>query len=268
MVSKEAEKMMEDYLKKVERSMTEASKAKKQEVLKTLRAHIMDALQDQKGKMPETEIVKNTIKDLGMPKTESLLQKLVPFIILNIVGLFIIGVEAIAGRGYTFSVPYFVCVFSAVAVWEVWRHTIGERFENRRIDVIGFWLVYLVVIGELFLIEHYIFPVMGPATIMRVLEFVALREVLLGVVNPSIFVDLLLYQTLQSLLVELLLGFPGTGGVKLTSTVALIGGIITVLMSGFLILMPQEFQSKKCSNCGKEVEGNAKFCWSCGEELS
>ncbi len=267
MVSKEAENMIEDYLKKVEKSMTEASKAKKQEVLKTLRSHIMDALQDQKGKMPETEIVKNTIKDLGVPKTERFAEKLIPLIVLTVVGLFILTVENIAGLMYHFSLPYFVCVFSAVGVWEVWRRTIGERFENRRIDIIGFWLIYLVAIVELFLLEHYIIPVMGPATILKLVGFVSVRDALLGFVNPPIVVDLLMYEALKSLSFEILI-VSAPGGIGLTSMVALSAGIITVLMSGFLILRPQEFQSKKCSNCGKEVEGNAKFCWNCGEEIA
>lgn len=269
MISKEAETIIEDYLRKVEKSMTEASKAKKQEILKTLRSHIMDAVEDQKGKMPETAIVKNTIKDLGVPKTESFAKKLIPWIVLTVVGLFVLAIENIAGRGYTFSIPYFVCVFSAVGVWEVWSHTIGERFENRRIDVIGFWLVYLVVVVELFLLEHYItLPAIGPTTILKITEFIAIRDILLGVINPPIIVDLLLYETLKSLWLEILTGLPALGGISLTSLVALNGGIIAILMSGFLIIRPEEFQSKKCSSCGKEVDGNAKFCWNCGEEIT
>ncbi|MEM3562936.1 MAG: hypothetical protein QXR19_06895 [Candidatus Jordarchaeaceae archaeon] len=257
MVSKEAEKMMEDYLKKVEKSMTEASKAKKQEVLKTLRAHIMDALQDQKGKMPETEIVKNTIKDLGMPKSESLFQKLIPYIVLTIVGLFIVAIETIAGRGYTFSVPYFLCVFSAVAVWEVWRHTIGERFENRRIDVIGFWLVYLVVVAELFLLGLYIaFPAIGSTSI---LDVVVSRGILIGSFDSALIAELLLLKTFNAL--------PTIGGLGLTSVVVLVGGILAIIMSAFIIVTPKEFQSKRCPNCRKEIDGNTKFCWNCGEAI-
>lgn len=63
---------------KVDKSMTDVSKTRRQEVLKTLKSHIMDALEDQKGRIPEARIVKNTIKDLGTPKKKSLAQKLAP----------------------------------------------------------------------------------------------------------------------------------------------------------------------------------------------
>ncbi|MFB0561394.1 MAG: hypothetical protein ACETWM_09305 [Candidatus Lokiarchaeia archaeon] len=268
MVSKEAKTMIEDYLKKVDKSMTEISKARKQEILKTLRSHIMDAIEDQKGKMPETKIVRNAIKDLGEPKTESFAKKLIPWIVITIVGLSIFVLENIAGRGHTFSLPYFVCVFSALGIAELWPHTIGRRFEDRRIDIIGLWLVYLVVVVELFLLEYYItLSTVGPTTITNIIGFFVVRDILLGIVNPPIVVDLLLLDTLESFLLETLTGLPALGGLSLTSIVAVNGGILGILMSVFMILRPGEFQSKRCLNCGKEVDGNAKFCWNCGEEI-
>nr|MDO8080247.1 zinc ribbon domain-containing protein [Candidatus Freyarchaeota archaeon] len=257
MVSKEAETMIEEYLKKVDKSMTGASKSRKQEILKTLRSHILDALEDQKGKMPETKIVKSAIKDLGVPKTERFAEKLAPWIVIAIVCLGVFVLETVLGRGYIFTVPLFVCSFSALGIAEFWGRTIGRRFENRRIDVVGLWLVYVVVVAELFLLGLYIaFPAIGSTSI---LDLVVPGSILIGSFNPAFIAGLLLLKTFNAL--------PAIGGFSLTSMVALIGGILAVLMSAFIIIAPEEFQSKMCPNCGKEVEGNAKFCWSCGEAI-
>ncbi len=257
MVSKEAETMIEDYLKKVDQSMTDVSKARKQEILKTLRSHILDALEDKKGKMSEAKIVKSTIKDLGVPKTESFAEKLAPWIVIAVVCLGIFVFETVTGHGYIFTVPSLVCSFSALGIAELWGHTISRRFENRRIDVIGLWLVYLVVVAELFLLGLYIaFPAIGSTSI---LDLVVSRGILIGSFDPTLIAELLLLKTFNAL--------PTIGGLSLTSMVVLIGGILVIIMSAFIIIAPKEFQSKRCPNCGKEVDGNAKFCWNCGEAI-
>lgn len=257
MVSKEAETMIEDYLKKVDKSMTEVSKSRKQEVLKTLRSHILDALEDQKGKMSETKIVKSTIKDLGIPREKRLGEKLAPWLVIAVVCLGIFVFETVTGRGYIFTVPSFICSFSALGIAELWGHTISKRFENRRIDVIVLWLVYLVIVAELFLLGLYItLPTIGSTDI---LDLIVSRGILIGSFDPTLIAELLLLKTFNAL--------PTIGGLNLTSMVVLIGGILVIIMSAFIIIAPKEFQSKRCPNCGKEVEGNAKFCWSCGEAI-
>jgi hypothetical protein len=255
MVSKEAERMIEEYLEKVDKSMTGASKAKKQEVLKTLRSHILDALEDQKGKMPETKIVKNTIKDLGEPKTESLIERLTPWVIIPIVCLGVFALENFLGHGYIFTVPLFVCSFSVLGILELWKRIVEERFVKKRIGVIQIWLVYVVVVVELFLFEHYVqFPVIGSTNI---LDIVIAGSLLTGSFDALLIGQLVLLRVFDV--------FPVIGGLSLASMVTLIGGILAVIVSAFIIIAPEEFLGKTCFNCGKEVDGKAKFCWNCGE---
>lgn len=257
MVSKEAETMIEEYLKKVDKSMTGASKAKKQEILKTLRSHILDALEDQKGKMPETKIVKNAIKDLGEPKTESLIERLAPWVVIAIVCLGVFALENFLGRGYVFTVPLFVCSFSVLGILELWKRIVEERFVNKRIGVIQIWLVYVVVIAELFLLGYYVqFPVTGS---INILDFVIVGSVLTGSFDASLIGQLIFLRIFNV--------FPVIGGLSLANMVALIGGILAVIVSAFIIIAPEEFLGKTCFNCGKEVDGNAKFCWNCGEAI-
>jgi hypothetical protein len=257
-VSKEAETMIEDYLKKVDKSMTDVSKTRRQEILKTLRSHIMDALEDQKGRTPEARIVKNTIKDLGTPKKKSLAQKVAPWIIVSIVCLLMFIFETVAGHGYTFTVLAFVWEFSALGIEELWTHNIEPRFDNKRINVVGLWLAYIILVAELFLLGLYIdFPVIGSTSI---LNLVVSRGLLIGSFDSTFIAELLLLNSFNAL--------PAIGGFSLAGMVALFGGILAVVMSGFIIIAPEKFQSKKrCPNCGKKVEGKAKFCWNCGEAI-
>lgn len=257
MVSKEAEKMIEEYLEKVDKSMTSVNKSRKQEILKTLRSHIMDAIEDQKGKMPETKIVKNTIKDLGEPKTESFTEKLAPWIVIGIICLGVFALENVLGRGYIFTVPLFVCSFSVLGILELWKRVVEERFVGKRIGAMQIWLVYVVVIAELFLLGHYIqFPVIGSTNI---LDLVIPVSIMAGSFDTSLIGQLVLLRIFNV--------FPAIGGLSLTNLVALIGGVLAVVISAFIIIAPEEFQGKKCSSCGKEVDGNAKFCWNCGETI-
>lgn len=257
MVSKEAETMIEEYLKKVDKSMTSVSKARKQEILKTLRSHILDALEDQKGKMPENKIVKNTIKDLGEPKTESLVEKLAPWAVTAIVCLGVFALESFLGRGYIFTGPLFVCSFSFLGILALWKLIVEERVVNKRIGVIQIWLVYIVVVAELFLLGHYVrFPVIGSTNI---LDLIIAGSVLTGGFDTSLIGQLVLLRIFDV--------FPVVGGLSLANMVALIGGILAVIVSAFIIIAPDEFLGKTCLNCGKEIDGNAKFCWNCGEAV-
>jgi hypothetical protein len=144
-----------------------------------------------------------------------------------------------------------------LGIAELWRYIVGKRFENKRMGVIQIWLVYVVVVAELFLLGHYIaFPVIGSTNI---LDLVIPVSIMTGGFDVSLVGALVLLRIFNV--------FPVIGGLSLTNMVALIGGILAVVMSAFIIIMPEEFQSKRCSYCGKEVDGNAKFCWSCGEAL-
>ncbi|MEM3587738.1 MAG: hypothetical protein QXO71_10510 [Candidatus Jordarchaeaceae archaeon] len=257
MVSKEAETMIEEYLRKVDKSMTCASKVKRQEVLKTLRSHILDALEDQKGKMPETEIVKSAIKDLGEPKTESFIERIAPWIVIAIICLGVFALENFLGRGYIFTVPLFVCSFSVLGILELWKRTVEERFVNKRISVIQIWLVYVVIVAELFLLGYYVqFPVIGSTNI---LDLVIAGSVLTRGFDTLFIGQLVLLRTFGV--------FPVIGGLSLANMVAFVGGILAVILSIFIIITPKEFQGKTCFNCGKEIDGNAKFCWNCGEAV-
>ena len=87
-MNKESEKILNDFLKQVKESLEYMPKSEVEDRLSTIKAHVLDAIEDQKGKLPEVEIVKNAIKELGIKLKPKKTKKAV---VLDIIGIGIIG---------------------------------------------------------------------------------------------------------------------------------------------------------------------------------
>ncbi len=76
----ESEILIERYLKKIKKSLKGHPKKEIEDRIKTIKAHICDAIQDQKENLSELEIIKNTIEDLEVPYIKILTKdKLISF---------------------------------------------------------------------------------------------------------------------------------------------------------------------------------------------
>ena len=58
-MKKQSEKILNDYLKQVRDSLEYMPKPEVEDRINTIRTHILDAIEDQKGELPEEEIIEN-----------------------------------------------------------------------------------------------------------------------------------------------------------------------------------------------------------------
>ncbi len=153
-MKKETEKLLNNYLKQVKNSMEYMPKSEVDERLNTIRNHILDAIEDQKGELDEIKIVENAIKELGMTIKTKRTKKdiLLDFLGYGIIGIFIIILDWLffyPRFQINASIPYFVIILPAALGWEIWNFTVKPRLTDPRYNLIYAWIFYPVLIIEL-----------------------------------------------------------------------------------------------------------------------
>ncbi|MBN1215767.1 MAG: hypothetical protein JXA99_10060 [Candidatus Lokiarchaeota archaeon] len=93
-MDKEAILLIEKYLEGVKKSIKHLSKEERKDYINTIKSHLYDALEDQKGILSEIEIIKNTIKDLGpSEKIHYMRERFIEFSVFTFIQIvFLIGV--------------------------------------------------------------------------------------------------------------------------------------------------------------------------------
>ena len=158
------EKLVDEYIKQIKGSMDYLSKAEIEERISTIKSHILDALEDQKGQLPDEAIIKKAIDDLGIelkPK-RAVLNVIADFVCFTVVGLFILLLDWVyifPTFKYNASIPYFVIVFPAAICVAIWNFTIQDKLPDARYNLILAWAFYPILILELLFLN---FPILTP----------------------------------------------------------------------------------------------------------
>ncbi|MFX1451165.1 MAG: zinc ribbon domain-containing protein [Promethearchaeota archaeon] len=190
-MKKQSEKILDDYLKQVRDSLEYMPKTEVEDRINTIRAHILDALEDQKGEIPEEEIVKKAIKDLGIkikPK-RTVRDVLLDFIGYGIVGLFILFLDWIFFYPYfkfNVIIPYLVIIFPVACALEIWNFVIKPRLPDPRYNLIFAWIFY-----PIFIIEMIFLKMPDPIPLVTILIYGILMTIMtiLSLVIPEEIIE-------------------------------------------------------------------------------
>ena len=157
-MKKESEKILNNYLEQVKESMEYMSKEEIEDRINTIKAHVMDAIEDQKGELPETVIVRNAIKDLGIAIKPKKTKKdvLIDFLSFGIIGIFVLLLDWIylyPAFGFNLSIPYFVILLPFAIGLDLWDFKIKPRLTDPRYNLIIGWIFYPILVIELLFLE-------------------------------------------------------------------------------------------------------------------
>jgi len=156
-LDKEAELLMDKFLKQARKSLGNLSKSEADDRIATIKAHVMDAVEDQKGKLSDIEIVEKTIKDFGIPKERRTLKDyLIGYLVIVLSGVFLIFLDVFLvspNFGYSASIPYFVVVLSGVGGYDLWNYFLKDKLTDKRYNLIFGWIFLPVLVLELWLLD-------------------------------------------------------------------------------------------------------------------
>jgi hypothetical protein len=200
-MDKEVEKIINNYLKEVKNSLDYLKKAERKERLETIKAHIMNALEDQRGQKSDLEIVREAIKELGFPKTSKnkLRERIIGYISLAVIAVFLILMDVFLIYpvfGYSTSIPYILIAASGQGLLEIWNFFIKDKLPDKRYNIILAWIFFVVLIGELFLLEISIsLPIIGSSfhvswLVIMVYGIIAMIFTVLSIVIPGEIIDI------------------------------------------------------------------------------
>lgn len=198
-MNKEAEVVMKKYLKKVKNSLDNLSKDELEDRLATIKAHFLDAIEDQKDNATEVDIVKNVIKDLGVPKAKiSFKEQVIGWLVLSIVGICLLVGDLLALYplfGYSASIPYFLVAFTGEGGYELWKYLLRHRIKDQRVNLIYGWIFLPILLLELWILEISIgLPVIGDSfrvawLVMMIYSMLIILFTVLSIVIPGEILD-------------------------------------------------------------------------------
>lgn len=214
-MNKETELYINKYLKEIKESLNYLSRSEIEDRLKTIKAHIFDALEDKKGSLSEIEIVKKAIKDLGIPTKpkQTLKNVLFDFLALGLIGIFIYILDFlnIPTADFDITIWYLVIIVPAAVGLEIWNYKIKPKLADQRYNLIYAWIIYPILIIEL---------------------------LTLGIPNPIPFIVILVYGILFTVFTVLSIVMPGE--------------MLEKECPKCNEILPQK--AKFCLNCGEELE--------------
>ncbi len=174
-MEKEAEMLMNKYLIKVKRSLDNLTRNEIKARIEMIKAHISDAIEDQGGMLSEVEIVKNSIKELGIPTKDTSIKKM----LMNYSGLLIGGIILMMVDifllypifGHSASISYFLIVITAEGGFALWKRFIIERILDKRFNIIYGWIFFPVLVLELWLLDTW--------SLLPMIEFLSIGRLVL-----------------------------------------------------------------------------------------
>ncbi len=189
-MKKQSEKILNDYLKQVRDSLEYMPKPEVEDRINTIRAHILDAIEDQKGELPEEEIIGKAIKELGIkikPKrrVKDVIGDLVGCGIFGLILLFLDWIYFYPTFKYNVSIPYFIIIFPVACALAIWDFFVKPRLTDPRYNLIFAWSFFPILIIEMIYLElPDPIPLVAPLvygillTIMTILSLVIPEEII------------------------------------------------------------------------------------------